>query len=176
MADLCTRFGGFTTKAWSAVTPERGGLPEGVFRLHLRPDPDSRLGFAVLNTLEPAYRKTTYVREGGLILLRLLSFYWPLFTTYGAQFNDSGGTAPPVGPVLSPEKCRYLIDCWRGIDMKAAETVLAELAIFPKPPPAKHHGFGSAADLLGYLGCYAEFLTQAIDSDSFYCSYDGTCL
>jgi hypothetical protein len=178
MSELCTRFGGMTTAAWNAITPEVGSPPEGVIKLRVRPDPDSRDGYEVFSTLHHALQHLDR-HQGhwkGIGVVRLLSFYWPVFTSSGATFDDSGGKVRAIGPVLSPEKCRYLLDCWRSIDAIDVEKVLDGYPIFFDLKERPHARFGSAKGLLTYLSCYAGFLEQAVVCDSFYFSYDGNCL
>jgi len=178
MADLCARFGGMRDPAWQAMTPEVGTAPDGVQILHVRPDPDSRLGYAVIDTLSKALRSKdqTYLR-GDVLLpsLRLLSFYWPLFTS-GFRFDDSGGGKPAIGPVLAPNRCRYLLDCWLSVDRPSIEGLLDECSVFFDLALRPHAKFSNARALLDYLGCYASFLEQAVARDSFYFSFDGNSL
>jgi hypothetical protein len=175
MADICSRFGGLRAEALYAMTPEVGTPPEGVRRLRIRPDLDARLGYATFSTLHDALRNMDRHHSShlGFGVVRLLSFYWPLFTSRGATFDDSGGKDRAIGPVLGPEKCRYLVDCWDSIDLAATETLLDQYPIFFDLQHRPHASFPNAKSLLEYLGCYADFLKQAVACDSFYFSYDG---
>ena len=174
MSDLCARFGGMTIAAWSAITPDGSSPPEGVVRLYVRPDPDSRYGYELFSTLHEALRQLDRyeAHHKGIDLVRLLSFYWPLFTSRGPTFDDSGGKMRAIGPVLSPERCRYLLDCWLLIDTSGAEKVLDSFSLFFHPTERPHARFRSAKQMLTYLNCYAEFLDQAVTRDSFYFSCD----
>jgi hypothetical protein len=178
MADLCARFEGIRADAWRAMIPEGGSPPDGVIQLYIRPDSDARLGYAVLNRLYEAILNMpanhTYQQASGIV--RLLSFYWPLHTSAGATFDDSGGKNRAIGPVLAPNKCQYLLDCWTTIDRPATEALLDRLPIFFELTRRPHAKFANATDLLDYLSRYAEFLQEAVTRDSFYFSFDGNCI
>lgn len=176
MADLCARFGGVTSGAWNAMTPEAGSPPDGVVKLSLFPHDDSRDGYAILSTLGTGFEAADGYFHGGDVVLRLLSFYWPLFTSSGFHFDDSGGTIRAIGPVLAPERCRFLLDEWMSVDARAAEELLNRFPLFFDLTERPHARFRDARALLDVLGRYAEFLDQALARDSFYFSYDGNSL
>ncbi|HWQ91505.1 MAG TPA: hypothetical protein VN673_07520 [Clostridia bacterium] len=176
IAHLRERFGGITSAAWNAMTPEVGSPPEGLVRLSLFPYDDSRFGYAILNTLDKAYQGTGgYLHEGDAVF-RLLSFYCPLFTSGSFRFDDSGGTARAIGPVLAPERCRYILEHWISVDTAVIEEQLNHQPIFFDLAERPHAGFRNAKGLLDLLGRYASFLDQAVSCDSFYFSYDGNSL
>lgn len=147
--------------------------------MRIRPDPDARLGYGVIDTLTKALRRQDQVYLGGDVLLpslRLLSFYWPLFTSGGFRFDDSGGAKPAIGPVIAPERCRYLLECWLSVDRPSIEGLLDQCPVFFDRDYRPHAKFLNAKALLDYLDCYAGFLDQAVALDSFYFSFDGNSL
>lgn len=177
MADLCARFDGITSKAWHEMTPETGSPPEGMLKLSLYPYDDSRYGYAIVDTLGRAFAEANESHSKGRdSLLRLLSFYHPLSASSGFPFDDSGGSARAIGPVLAPERCQYVLDYWLTVETRAAEEELNRYSLFFDLAERPHAKFQNGAALLALLGRYASFMDQAVASDSFYFSYDGNSL
>ena len=180
LADLSARFGGMTSEAWLAMTPEGKPLLEGVVRLSF-PRVEVYVQRAASNTLRQALRWTDAepVSSRSDVILLLISFCYPLFLNSpfnsGPLFDDSGGKGQSVGTVLSPEKCSYLLDFWSAIDKNKTEEILNTLPVFRRvtEPNAV---FKDARDLLEYLGDYAGFLREATARDSYYFSFNDYSL
>ncbi|HYG33936.1 MAG TPA: hypothetical protein VEC99_04080 [Clostridia bacterium] len=177
LAYLRNRFGGVTSAACQALTPRPGYRLEGSVKLSLFPQDDSTYGYAILHTLCRAFAQASESRAGAAdAVLQLISFYYPLFTSGGFRFDDSGGTARPIGPVLAPERCRYLLEYWLSVETHVLEKQLDKYPIFFNWDERPHEKFHSARQLLGLLGRHAAFLGQAVGRDCFYFSYDSNSL
>jgi hypothetical protein len=171
MDDFCVRFGGFTWQAEQEVV----GLPRGGDGEILKRTPrvgdvlrdDGRYRTRAFRAIEAAYGSSGMDDKRTLLLA--LSFWWPVTGVIYPHFNDAGGTAPNCGPVLRPERCRHLLDCWLAVDaIKFHQALDRCTRLWDSGSEDFCMGFADGKSVYEYLNSFAGFLGESISRDSFY--------
>jgi hypothetical protein len=104
-----------------------------------------------------------------MALNNALSVYKQVVPGY-ADFDDSGGAERAVANVLSPERCKGLLETWALIDLPKLEQGIQEYpAVFEEVGPA--YVFKDAKQFIEYMRGYVRYLGQAATEDRFFVSF-----